>query len=540
MGFIAIDWIREMLAFPGSGEYEPFILYMEQEDFLLEWYEIDPVTCRRKYTRGVLGRPRGWGKSPLLAAVAILESLGPIIPDGWDAEGQPVGKPWSEIRRPVVQVAAVSEEQTQNTWQPLLEMLRPEAPVHDHYLVNPMETFVALPNRGRIETITSSSRTVKGAPATFVVLDQTEEWVPSNGGPRLANTLRANVAKMGGTSLESPNAYVPGEHSVAEGSASYWSQIREGRARDESLYYSHREAHPDTRLDDRASLIKGLRKSYGDSSGHPGGCVIHDPPCAPGHVDLDRLISTIWDPEQDVQLSRSDFLNQITHSSDSWVTKQQWDAIEDLDLVLEEGDLITMGFDGSRGRSKGKADATALIACRVSDGALFELGVWESEDPNWIPPIMQVSERVRDCLMRYKVVGFFADPSGWTESVAAWEAQYGRKLRVKASQQSPIAAWPRGKDSRVTHYVEELRLAIANGEVKHDGSLALTRHVLHARKRNTRTGYLLYKEFPQSRNKIDSAYAAVLAYRARTKAISKGWTGQKRPSSSMRGKVVIR
>ena len=36
---------------------------------------------------------------------------------------QPVGKPWAEVRTPLVQIAAVSEEQTKNTWSPLLEML---------------------------------------------------------------------------------------------------------------------------------------------------------------------------------------------------------------------------------------------------------------------------------------------------------------------------------------------------------------------------------------------------------------------------------
>jgi hypothetical protein len=50
------------------------------------------------------------------------------VPDGWDAAGQPVGKPWSTMLTPLVHIAAVSEEQTNNTWQPLLEMLR-EGPV---------------------------------------------------------------------------------------------------------------------------------------------------------------------------------------------------------------------------------------------------------------------------------------------------------------------------------------------------------------------------------------------------------------------------
>ncbi len=178
------------------------------------------MTGRRKYNRGVLGRPRGWGKSPLLAALACVEALGPVVPAGWDSNGQPVGRPWADLRTPLVQLAAVSEDQTRNTWAPVLEMLREEAPVHDHVRgLDPMESFVALPNRGRMEQVTSSARTIKGARAVFAVLDQSEEWVASNGGIRLANTMRANAAKVGGTTLESPNAFIPGEGSVAEESA---------------------------------------------------------------------------------------------------------------------------------------------------------------------------------------------------------------------------------------------------------------------------------------------------------------------------------
>ena len=113
LGYEAIDWMIAMLAAPDRAEYEPFIPYLEQEDFLLRFYEIDPITGKRKHRRGVLSRSRGWGKSPFLGAMAILEALGPVVPDGWDADGQPVGKPWATVRTPLVQVLAVSEKQTQ-------------------------------------------------------------------------------------------------------------------------------------------------------------------------------------------------------------------------------------------------------------------------------------------------------------------------------------------------------------------------------------------------------------------------------------------
>jgi hypothetical protein len=478
--------------------------------------------------------------------LAIVEALGDVVPDGWDSDGQPVGKPWSTVRTPLVHIAAVSEDQTRNTWQPLLEMIR-ESPhlVDDYPGLEPLDTFVLLP-RGRIEQITASARSTKGAPVVFATLDQTEEWVPSNNGPRLAQAIRTNAAKNGGRTIESPNAFIPGENSVAEASAAYAAAILENRARNDGLLYDHREAPADTEMSDLKSLTAGLRVSYGDSSGHPDGCVLHDPPCPPGHVDLDPLIDQVYDPASDVQVLRSDLLTQITHASDSWVTSPEWGACLDLDKIVADKDVIVLGFDGSKGRKKGKADATALIGCRVSDGHLFEIGersVWEpprremtrrdrektrSTEAEWMPPIAEVDAAVKLAFQKYTVVGFYADPSGWTEHVAKWEARYGSQLKVKATGREPIAAWPRGKDTRAIDAVRTLGTAIENGVCTHDGSAALTRHVMNARIRKTSRGELLYKAFPDSPDKIDAAYAAVMAWKARLDAVAAGYGKRKR------------
>ena len=530
LGWYVLDWMTEFLARPAVDEYEPFVPYREQEDFILRWYQIDPFTGRFVYGRGLLGRPRGWGKSPILGGLCIVEALADVVFDGWDASGQPVGKPWSKVRTPLVHVAAVSEDQTNNTWQPMVEML--SGPVLDAYPgVEPFDTVVNLP-RGKIEKRTSSGRTVKGAPTTFAVLDQTEEWVPSNGGPALAQKIRTNTSKNGGRTIESPNAYIPGENSVAEKSAETASAAREGRTRIElPILWDHREAPPDTDMTERESLVNGLRVSYGDSSNHPGGCVLHDPPCPPGHVDLEAQIAVIWDPATDVQTARSDYLNQITHASDSWLSQPDWAACMDLDAVVSDGDTIVLGFDGSRGRVRGKADATALIGCRVQDGLLFEIRVWEQPDGpagrDWTPNPIEVDAAVRAAFERWRVVGFYADPSGWTEHVAKWEAKFGKRLKVKATQNEPIAVWPRGKTSNVSHAVEAFRQAVVNGEASHDGGPALTRHVLNARRRATRTGYLIFKAYPDSPDKIDAAYAAVMAWKARLDAVADGVTEKK-------------
>lgn len=528
LGYEVIDWISAYLAAPDRGDYEPFLLYPEQEDFVLRYYEINPQTGKRRFRRGVISRPRGWGKSPFLAALAIVEALGPVVPDGWDADGQPVGKPWSEVRTPLVQIAAVSETQTKNTWAPLLEML--QGPVIDEYVgLEPLDTFVNLP-RGRIEPITSSARTVKGNKPVFAVLDQTEEWVRSNRGNRLAETMRINAAKVGGTTVESPNAFIPGEGSVAEESAAFWAKIREGRARDDGLYYDHREAPPETDMTDRQSLIAGLAYTYGDSAD-----------CNGGHVDLDTLVATIWDPSTDPQTARADFLNQITHASDSWISQPEWAGVAAPAKVVGSGEEIVLGFDGSRRRNRGVTDATALVGCRVSDGHLFLVGCWEQPDgpfgQDWQVPTVEVLAAVEDTFREYNVVGMYADPARWESHVAKWEADHGRRLKLKASTQHPIEWWMTGgRANHIVRALEKFRSSVVDGELTHDGSSVMTRHILNARRRESRSGLQIMKEHPDSPRKIDAAIAAVLAWQARVDAMAKG-LGKKKTGRS--GRVVV-
>lgn len=542
LGYEALDWMTEWLAAPARLDYVPFTPYREQEDFILRWYEIDPATGRFRYDRALLGRPRGWGKSPMLAAIGLFEALGDALPAGWDAEGQPVGRPWAMVRTPLVHIAAVSERQTRNTWQPLLEMVR-NGPLVDEPGIEAMDTFVALPT-GSIRMMTASARTTKGAPSTTAILDQTEEWVPSNGGPNLADALRTNCAKNGGRTIESPNAYTPGEESVAEASAQYAQDIAAERLQIAGLLYDHREAPASTDMSDRESLVLGLRYAYGDSSAHEDGCTIHEPACAPGHAQLEPLIARIWDPATPPQKARSDFLNQITHAGNAWLSQPEWAAIAAPETVVADGDVITLGLDGSRGRAKGKPDATALVGCRVSDGHLFEVGVWEAEDrigawEGWEPPMVEIEAAIASCFQRFTVAGFYADPGrDWRSHVNAWEARHGAHVSVRGSRDHPFEWWMTGgRSGLVQRAVEQLEGAVRNGDCSHDGSFALTRHVLNARRRLSHGKLALGKENEYSTRKIDAAVAAVLAWQARLDAVAAGVGIEKTRTSTKIGRI---
>lgn len=212
---------------------------------------------------------------------------------------------------------------------------------------------------------------------------------------RLAATLRRNLGKTGGTSVESPNAYVPGGGSVAENSAEFFKRIREGRARDKGLLYDHREAPADTDLGDSDSLMRGLAYAYGDSAAPAG-----------GWVNLERIASEIWDPDTDPQDAHRFYLGQITHAADSWISQPEWAGVTAADKVLADKETVVLGFDGSRRRSHAVTDATALVGCRVSDGHLFLLGCWEQpEGPqgrDWEVPTAEVLATVADAFKRYR------------------------------------------------------------------------------------------------------------------------------------------
>jgi len=538
LGWGVLDWIEENLIVPdGPSAGEPLKFTREQAQFVLELYEVDPrfegepvrgrsLVNARLVRRAVLSRPKGWGKSPLVAALCLVEALGEVVLDGWDADGQPVGRPWRTLGfKPKVQIVAVSEDQTANTWEPLLEMAR-SGPVADAYDIEALEGFVNVPS-GRIEPVTSSGTSREGFRPVFSALDQTESWTPTNGGRKLAATIRRNLGKVDGCSVETPNAFEPGMGSVAEQSFAAHQKQSEGRTRIATgMLFDHREAPPDTDPTDETSLRAGMAVAYGESADVNG-----------GWVPLDRILAEYWDPDTDPQDARRYYLNQITHASDAWVSSPEWAALARPELVVAPTDAVVLGFDGSRKRSHATTDATALVGCRVSDGHLFVLDVWEepagAAGRDWQVPTAEVDARVREVIAELHVVGFYADPALWESYVADWEAAFTRKLRVRKSREHPIEWWMAGKAA--TDAVEQLHSAILNGDCSHDGSSVLMRHVLNARRRPGRYGVSIAKDHPDSPRKIDAAMAAVLAWQCRLDAQAKG-LGTARRSS---GRVVV-
>lgn len=512
LGWGVLRWCSRYIRQPdGPDAGGPWRFTPEQVRFVVWWYSLN-ARGRWTYNRGVLRRPKGWGKSPLVGALALAELCGPVRFDGWeyDGEGVLLGKPTSAAW---VQLAGVSEKQTTNTMSMVLAMVA-ESPIIDEYGLDVGLTRIFTAAGGRLEPITASAPTAEGARPTFVVEDETHHWTESNNGTDLDRVNRRNLGKSRDGSarmLETTNAHASGAGSVAETSYNAWLAMSEGRTKTTGLLYDAREAPPDVDLADNDSLMGGLTAAYGDSS----------------WVDLERIRDEVWDPSTPPSDSRRFYLNQIAAADDQWISQPQWTACLDVDKVVTDAELVTLGFDGSRRRSRGVTDATALIGCRVSDGHLFELGVWEQPDGpqghDWQVPVAEVDAAVRQTFARYNVVGFYADPAKWESHVARWEADFHAKLQVRSTRDHPIEWWMTGGRSNiVVRALEQFHSAVVDGELTHDGSYALTRHVLNTWTKPTPSGIQIRKAHPDSPRKIDAAVAAVLAYEARMAAVAAG------------------
>lgn len=483
---------------PDAGD--PWRFTAEQVAFLHCLYAIDE-RGRFLFNRAVLRRAKGWGKSPFMAALALAELCGPVRFGGWHGD-EPVAV---EASMPWVQIAGVSEKQTVNTMSMVLAMLG-ESPLAER--LDPGLTRIYADNGGKLEPITASAPTAEGARPTFVVLDESHHWLANNGGHKLAEVIRRNLGKSrdgAARSVETTNAHEPGYDSVAERSYDAWQSSLAGRTRRSGLLYDAREAAPDTDLADEAQLMAELAKTYGDSH----------------WVDLDRIAGEIYDPGTPPDVSRRFYLNQVVAASDAWLAPHEWDACADATLILHDGDAIALGFDGSR-----TDDATALVACRISDGALFLLHVQEAPDgparTSWEVDRERVDAAVRQAFDRYAVEAFYSDVHPWESYVDAWSADYGAGLAVRAAERSAVGFDMRSKLMLFTRAAEAFAQAVEDRELRHDGDGVLRAHAHNARRRPNRHGVGLGKEHRESARKVDAAVAAVLARAARTEVVVRG------------------
>jgi len=220
--FPSLGWelarlIEDYMVAPSGLHYgKPLRLTDRQLAFLVRMHRIDPKSGRYVYRKAVKEGPKGDGKSPFAAALAFAHLVGPVVFDGWDADGQPVGRPHPT---PWIQIAALAEDQTDNCYMQLRASLGESAALEEFGIDLGLTRIYTKGANGKIEPVTSVGGTREGQPITFAVKEETQYWTSGRGGDRLDRTLARNLAKTGGLSISVTNSYREGEDSVAESDA---------------------------------------------------------------------------------------------------------------------------------------------------------------------------------------------------------------------------------------------------------------------------------------------------------------------------------
>ncbi|MFF8412814.1 Terminase [Streptomyces omiyaensis] len=515
---------------PGDIVGQPIELDDEFYAFVVKAYRINPETGRRVYNRAFLSRAKGRAKSELAGMLVCAEALFPVRFDGWDANGEPVGRP---MQSPIIRCMATEEGQAGNTYDNVSTMMEYVAEHHgdtfpgiDIGKTTASSSRVVLhQQRGEIIPSTASALSKDGGRETFAVFDETHLYVL----PVLHSmhtTIRRNLRKRPaaeGWALETSTMYEPGQNSVAEATHAYYKAIRDGRIRDAeaaALLFDHKQAPDGTDLADRDELLAGLRAAYGPAA---------------EWMDLDGIISDIWDPQSSPSDSRRFWLNQPVAAEDALLDPGDWAKCSSEDR-LQPGDTIVIGFDGGK-----TDDATAIIALRVTDRLAQPLGIWEKpEGPlgkNWEVDRIAVGELVEHAFGTYDVVGFFADVKLWESYIDTWSEKYADRLLVKATPKSPVGYDMRGHQQELTKATEALVQAIEDQQIKHTDHAALTRHVGNCRRRPNRWGVSFGKESRESPKKVDGFAAMQLADMARRALLASPEWAKRKKKRTRTGRV---
>jgi hypothetical protein len=479
----------------------------EQATRLVLLYELDPKSGRRLVRRAGLRRPKGSGKSPEGAYTGYLELVGDVVFSHWSKGGQPVGRRRGVTRRledpePWVQFAAVSEDQTDNVMVWLFETLADRADVRARRGIDLGRSRIYLNGQaGRIEPVTAAAGSREGQRVTFAVLDQTESWTKENGGRRLADVLRRNTGKMGGWSYELQNAPVPGDRSVADetGEAS-----KKGAA---GVLFDTREPPWVEDLTDRPALLDALAVAYGE---------------AVKWVDLERLADEIMDPATDEADARRYYLNQSVRLTDQWMDPKHWERRRAKPgVAVERRDRITIGFHGTQSRV-----AASLQGCRVSDGHLFRIGIWEKPaTSSWEVERIEVDAALAAAMQRYEVVRAYVDPANWQDDLLRWKQEWG---------DDRILAWWTNRPTAMARALERLHTAVVtkDGIVSHDADPDVTAHLSNARGYLSRSGTLIRQPVAGGPRQIVAATACALAFEARADVLAAGDQNKPPPATA--------
>jgi phage terminase large subunit-like protein len=517
------DLIEERCTFgPGDLRGEPAVIDDETRALIYRAYEVypqgHPKAGRRRFKRVCISLRKGTAKTEKAAWIAFAElhPEGPVRCDGFDANGNPVGRP---VRDPYIPMVAYTEEQTEELAYAALKLMCEESTDAD--LFDPtLERITRWNGDGKAVALAAAPNSRDGARTTFQHFDEPHRMTL----PKLIDahqTMLQNIPKRpiaDPWSLSTTTAGVPGERSVAETEKDYAEKVHAGKARDPQLFYFHREASPSHDLE----TDEGLRAAIVEASG----------PAVAKWSDIDSIMSLYHQDDTDQAYFERVWLNRWVASSRQAFDPVRWSELTRADLVIADKEPIVLGFDGARWR-----DACGFVATHIETGHQWPIALWEKpedlpKEVDWEVTDDQVNGALEEAMQRWRVVLLYADPPRFEDNVAKWAGKYGQKR---------VMEWYTNRQKQIGQAMRAYRTAMTSGQLSHSGDSDLARHIANARRSSVKVLddddtplWTIYKERPDSEKYIDLAMAGCLSWQARLDALA-GGNWQRRSS-----KMIVR
>jgi hypothetical protein len=513
LGYEVADWIEERCVIP-DGEHmgEPFQLTDEQLRYLVHHYRLKPDANQHswqtawQYTRSLLVRPQKWGKAPLTSAMICAEAAAPVVFAGWDANGEPVGRPWPT---PIIQVTAYSEDQTDNIWKVLRPMID-LGPLADA-IPDTGETRINLPGSGWIEPVTSKALSRLGARITFAPQDEVGTWTSDNM-RYLADTQYRGLSGTGGRAALTTNAWNLADNSVAQ-------QIEEERDPTDFVdYVDGRMAGKSyANKRDRAQIHRHV---YGDSAVKLDRSGVW----VSGWVNLDRIEIDAEkmlkrDPEQAMRF----YGNINTMGSGAWLPDMHAWASKLSVRDRPKSGPVCLGFDGSDSNDWTGIRLETLDQHQFTPryGVDLRPTIWKPKLWNGKVPRDEVMTAFEQLFRDFDIVRAYLDPPLWGSEIAALQGRYSDKVVIE---------WPTYRPKPMHFELERFHADIMNASSSftHDDDGDVETNIRNAVKRS-RPGetYILGK--PADEQKIDLTMSSTLAHAAVLDAIASGLGTKPKP-----------
>ncbi|MBC9954935.1 large terminase [Leucobacter sp. cx-42] len=556
LGPAIADFIHERAVFgPGSLAGLPAELDADALAAIYRLYEVYPrghrLEGRRRFSRGAFEWRKGMAKTEKAAwiAYAELHPEAPVRCDGFDANGDPVGRP---VTQPYIPMMAVTEEQVSELAYGVLKYVVEEGP-DSHLFDSSLDRILRLDHRGRPDgravPVSNSPGSRDGALTTFQHFDEPHRLVlPS--AKNAHETMSANLTKR---PLEDPwalytsTAGAPGEQSIEEDVRAEAELIDRGEVKNPALFFFARWAgdeHKDLMPRAEAPGIPEVTHEQAMSNRIAAIAEATGPvgEFGPGQFES---IAKQWDrPRADTAYLERVWLNRWRRSNSQFFDSTKLQALAKPGERIPLGAFISLGFDGARFR-----DATAIVATDIKTGMQELMGLWERPEnvDDWEVPEDEVTATFERIMKKYRVHKLFADPPHWTETIGSWYAKYPDQVEEFYTKRHQMMAYT----------LREYEEAIASASISFGGVVDpewkigeklsphddLLRHLGNAGKKQLRMFddegqplYVMQKQDGQMGLKFDAGMAAVLSWKARLDAIK----GGAKPKSQTRKRAVIR